>query len=399
MYYNAIFFQLLVLLMLVVIRKSFVFQSLSRTYLIKRFSACNLHHATASPNDQEGRKIETHLFSVAPMMEYTDRHLRFLLRLISSKAVLYTEMVAANALVRSDDKYRFLEANLGVENPLVMQLGGADPIQLKQAAQIAYHGGYREINLNIGCPSQKVAGAGCFGAALMREPNLVSELALVVGEVTNTPATIKCRIGVDSLDSYDALSKFIGLVSRKGKVRHFIVHARKAVLGANFSPAYNREVPPLKYDFVYRLVSDFPHLYFTINGGVHTYDDVIEHYKHGVQGVMVGRAIINNPYYWRDIDRIIYNCENPKLSRSVILTKYADYANSIEESQGPKSRRALLKPVLNLFHGVPNGRVFRAQLDTLIRRADMPMSAVIATASECLDDEILHLIPPQEGLI
>ena len=204
-----------------------------KSYRCSHFKSCAI-----SLDELQHHNMEKHIFSVAPMMEYTDRHMRYLMRLISAKSTLYTEMVTANALVRTDEPNKYLEAELGVENPVVLQLGGACPKQVKQASEIALKAGYQEINLNVGCPSEKVAGAGCFGAALMLQPQLVSELALAIGEVTGQPATVKCRIGVDDADSYEQLAAFINRVSLVGHVRHFIVHARKAVLGGNFSPGW-----------------------------------------------------------------------------------------------------------------------------------------------------------------
>jgi len=215
-----------------------------------------------------------HLLSVAPMMDYTDRHQRYLQRLLSKETVLYTEMVTSMAMVRSGDAERFLRADLETEQPLVLQLGGNDPAEIKQAAKLATVYGYNEVNLNIGCPSEKVSGAGCFGAVLYLNPPLVAELALAVYEATNKPATIKCRIGVNDNQSYEQLCSFIRIVSEVGKVEHFIIHARIAVLGKKFTPKDNRSIPPLKYNVVYDLIQDFPHLKFTLNGGVRTLNEV-----------------------------------------------------------------------------------------------------------------------------
>jgi tRNA dihydrouridine synthase A len=191
-------------------------------------------------------RSSSHLFSVAPMMEYTDKHQRALQRIMSKHTVLYTEMLVANALVRSGKAEKFLRADLDIEDPVVLQLGGSDPVQMKEAAKIAHDYGYKEINLNIGCPSEKVSGAGCFGAVLYHTPDLVSELAQAVGEATGKAATIKCRIGTDGHESYEELCNFIRTVSEKGKVTHFIVHARIAILGKKFTPKDNRSIPPLK---------------------------------------------------------------------------------------------------------------------------------------------------------
>lgn len=270
----------------------------------------------SSPNDLFSvNEISQHKFSVAPMMDYTDRFQRFFQRLLSKHAVLYTEMVTTNAIVhrhKNQEKQRDLEPNVPIEEPCVLQVGGNDPIQMKDAAVIAINDyGYKQININCGCPSEKVAGAGCFGAQLMLYPNLVSELALSIGEVLNRPATIKCRIGVNDMESYEELYKFIDLVSSKAKVTHFIIHARKAILNAKFSPEDNRKIPPLKYDYVYRLVKDFPQLFFTLNGGVQDIESSNTHLEQGVHGVMVGRSVINNPFYWRNIDSKIYLKDDP----------------------------------------------------------------------------------------
>ena len=260
--------------------------------------------------DDDSKTLEQHAFSVAPMMDYTDRHQRYLMRLITNKAVLYTEMVAANALVRTDNTWRFLEADFNAENPLVLQLGGSDISQVRDAAKVAKSAAYHEINLNVGCPSPKVAGAGCFGAALMAKPDLVGQLALAVGDIYGKPATVKCRIGIDNNDSYEELSEFVSTVTEIGKVNHFLIHARKAILDANFSPKDNREIPPLKYEYVYRLVKEHPNIKFSINGGFTTYEEILDQFNHGVIGVMVGRAVINNPFYWRHVDSRIYNSTN-----------------------------------------------------------------------------------------
>ena len=243
------------------LRKCFSFQS--RTKFSTRVTS--LHAQTRSVEN-----IDQHIFSVAPMMDYTYAYQRYLQRLISAESVLYTEMITANTLTRTDMPERYLEAAFDVEEPLVLQLGGSDPHQMGEASKIAVKYGYKEININAGCPSEKVSDQGCFGAALMLKPDLVAELSLSIGEALGRPATVKCRIGVDDQDSYEGLVEFIRRVSEKGKVQHFIIHARKAVLGGKFSPDDNRKIPPLKYHYVYQLVKDFPHLYFTLNGGALT---------------------------------------------------------------------------------------------------------------------------------
>lgn len=337
--------------------------------------------------------ISHHKMSIAPMMDYTDCHQRKLQRLITKHAVLYTEMVVANALIRTDNQWRFLEADFNIEDPLVLQLGGADPTHMRDAAKIAHSVGYKEININVGCPSEKVAGAGCFGASLMLRPLLVADLAYQVSVSTNRPTTIKCRIGVDDYDSYELLKNFISIVSEKGYVRHFIIHARKALLGAKFSPHDNRTIPPLKYDVVYQLVKDFPHLDFTINGGITTIEDAMHQLDKGCKGVMIGRSAINTPWYWRNIDTHIYNSSTSTgLNRKQILDKYCQYAQSVEDKHGAKVRRALMKPVFNLFHGEHNGKLFRCLLDDYIKDSNCCISEVIIKAGACITDEVLEKI-------
>lgn len=262
-------------------------------------------------------------FSVAPMMDYTNRHQRKLQRWLTKHTTLYTEMVVATTIIYTKQLDRHLEADFSLEEPLVLQLGGSIPSQMKEAAKIAYDYGYRQFNLNVGCPSDTVADNGCFGAALMLKPDLVSELVLAIQESLPTPlpVTVKCRLAVNSEESYEFLHNFVETVSTKGKIKHFIVHARNAILGGKFSPDQNRKIPPLKYHYVYRLMNDFPHLYFTLNGGLQSYEEIedklvpldnnLGNLQNKVHGVMVGRSIINQPFYWRNIDSRIYSAVDP----------------------------------------------------------------------------------------
>jgi tRNA-dihydrouridine synthase A len=357
---------------------------------IRKSTTATLRMSSTTARDVNN--ILQHKFSVAPMMEYTDTHMRRLHRMISAESVLYTEMITTNTLVRCDEPARYLEADFPAEEPLVLQLGGSEPASMKKATEISVKYGYREININAGCPSEKVSGAGCFGAALMLQPDLLSALALSVGEVLGKPATVKCRIGVNNEDSYEGLVKFIDHVSRQGQVEHFIVHARKAVLGAKFSPADNRKIPPLKYDYVHNLVKDFPHLKFTINGGINSLQEAKAQLDQGVHGVMVGRACVNSPFHWRHTDTMLYGAAtDPDVSRRDILTRYALYAGEQEVKHGRKLRSVLIKPVLQLFAGEPNGRLFRNQIDSLLRRVDLSISEVILEAAKCLWDVVLDL--------
>jgi tRNA-dihydrouridine synthase A len=266
------------------------------------------------------KEVFTDRFSVAPMMDYTDRCQRKLQRLLSRKAVLYTEMITAMAITNTKNLDRFLETNINDEEPLVLQLGGSDPKQMKEAVRIAYQQyGYRQFNINAGCPSDTVANAGCFGARLMYSPQLVSELALACSEITGSPTSIKCRIGVDEHDSYDFLTHFIDHITTHGKVNHVIVHARKAILNMNLSPKQNRQIPPLIYDRVYQLKRDFPHVFITINGGITSYEACQEHLAQGLDGCMIGRAVIGSPFYWNRVDSLLYNTTDPGILSIITL--------------------------------------------------------------------------------
>jgi tRNA-dihydrouridine synthase A len=324
------------------------------------------------------------------------------MRLISRKSTLYTEMVTANALLHSDNFHNLLEADFEIENPVVLQIGGSNPQDVGEAAHIGYKYGYREFNLNCGCPSEKVSGAGCFGAILMSKPNLVAQCTSSIAQKTGIQASVKCRIGIDDSDSYEYLSNFIDIVSREGEVSHFIIHARKAILGAKFTPEQNRKIPPLKYDYVYKLVKDFPHLRFTINGGIESMEMASEQFSQGVHGVMVGRGVINNPYQWRDVDRLFYandTSANTPLSRRAILTQYADYATRVEEGISSTStrsklvRRLLVRPLFPLFYSEPNGKTFRRVLDeNLLSSNNFPVGDIILRAADCITEDVLDKI-------
>ena len=350
--------------------------------------------------------MEASTLQLAPMMEYTDRHFRHLVRLISSRTLLYTEMVSANALARErqdlllqggdivNDGYylrRFLAQGTvaPLEGASVLQLGGSDPEQLYQAAQCvtefvqANICDYTALNLNCGCPSPKVAGKGCFGAALMEDATLVSQLtrAMHEGSGGRFPITVKCRIGLDSMqqstdtaeDQYRRLCHFVETVAANGIVTDFAVHARIAVLSKSFTPADNRKIPKLDYEIVRRLVRDYsPHLTFTLNGGV----DSIAQAKHelalapGLNGVMTGRAWAADPWSFACADNLLYG-ETPTatgsdkcLNRLQILKAYGRHADAEEAVGDPtKIRRFIVKAVTSLFTGEPNAKRFRIALD------------------------------------
>ncbi|HNG46188.1 MAG TPA: tRNA dihydrouridine(20/20a) synthase DusA, partial [Agitococcus sp.] len=230
------------------------------------------------------------ILSVAPMMDWTDRHCRYFLRLFNRHVQLYTEMVTTGALLHAD-KHRFLRF-AEQEHPVILQLGGADPTDLARCSQFAEDYGYDAVNLNVGCPSDRVQ-KNKIGACLMAEPNLVADCISTMQAAVKIPVTIKHRIGIDDLNSYENLYKFVETVAQTG-CQTFIVHARIAIL-QGLSPKENREIPPLRYQDVYQLKKDFPHLDIQINGGIKTVDDIQQHWQH-TDGVMIGREAYHNPY-------------------------------------------------------------------------------------------------------
>jgi tRNA-dihydrouridine synthase A len=295
-----------------------------------------------------------HRFSVAPMMERTDRHCRYFLRLISRHALLYTEMVTADAVLHGD-RERLLGFDAS-EHPVALQLGGSDPMKLAEAARIGEAFGYDEINLNIGCPSDRVQ-SGRFGACLMAEPEVVAEGVSVMRSAVSVPVTVKCRIGIDDQDAEAGLDKFIDVVADAG-CTSFIVHARKAWL-QGLSPKDNREVPPLDYDRVWRLKARRPDLTIAINGGIETLDEVKRQLAH-VDGAMVGRASYADPYLLAEVDREIFGSETPSPSRLDVLDRFMPYVEG-ELAKGVRLNQ-MTRHILGLFHGVPRARLFRRYL-------------------------------------
>lgn len=279
---------------------------------------------------------------------------------------------------------------LPVQNPVVLQLGGSDPRELRHATKLAAGWGYDEINLNCGCPSPKVAGKGCFGAALMKEPELVRECVREMKEVSEVEVTVKCRIGVDDSACYENLREFIEVVS-EGGVKTFIVHARKAIL-AGLSPAQNRTVPPLRYDYVYRLVRDFPGLNVVINGGIQSMEEIQGHLEHGVSGAMVGRLVMNRPWAaLADVDVMLYGAERDmRRSRRNVLWDYVEYAE--REMVSGCSVRQVVKPVVNLFQGEANGKRWRRKLDEGFVEG-WGVRDVVRNGMEVLGDDVLDALP------
>jgi tRNA-dihydrouridine synthase A len=295
-----------------------------------------------------------HRFCVAPMMDWTDRHCRVFHRILTARALLYTEMVTADAVIHGDR--RRLIGFDPVEHPVALQLGGSDPAKLADAAAIGADAGYAEINLNIGCPSDRVQ-EGRFGACLMAEPELVAACVRAMRGATSIPVTIKCRIGIDDQDSEADLARFVATVADAG-CSTFVVHARKAWL-SGLSPKQNREVPPLDYARVYRLKAANPQLTIVLNGGIETLDDAKVHLDR-VDGVMMGRAAYQTPYVLAQVDQLLFGVADPPLSRAHAIERLIPYAESHIAVGGRLSQ--VTRHILGLYHGEPHGKRFRRHL-------------------------------------
>ena len=295
-----------------------------------------------------------HTFSVAPMLDWTDKHCRYFHRLLTSKAMLYTEMVTTGAIIHGD-RPRFLTFNKS-ENPVAFQLGGSNPDDLAHCARIIEDYGYDEVNLNVGCPSDRVQN-GRFGACLMAEPTLVAECISAMQQSVSIPVTVKSRIGIDELDSYEELISFISTIADAG-CETFIIHARKAWLNG-LSPKQNRDVPPLRYDVVYQLKKDFPELNVILNGGVTSLQSTKEIVQH-VDGVMMGREAYHNPYLLAEVDAQLFAISGPIKTRQEVIMELIPY---IQEHllQGGRLH-SVTRHILGLFHGVPGARTWRRTL-------------------------------------
>ncbi|MDE2608707.1 MAG: tRNA dihydrouridine(20/20a) synthase DusA [Burkholderiales bacterium] len=303
-----------------------------------------------------GRRI-----SVAPMMDWTDRHCRYFHRLLSRHTWLYTEMVTTGALLHGDVP-RHLDFD-AAEHPVALQLGGSEPADLAQAARLGAQWGYDEINLNCGCPSERVQ-RGAFGACLMAEPALVADCVKAMRDAVSVPVTVKHRIGIDSVEAYDFVRDFVGQVAEAG-CETFIVHARNAIL-KGLSPKENREIPPLKYDYVYRLKRDFPDLEIIINGGIDTLDAAAAHLEH-VDGVMIGREAYHQPYLLAGVDTRFYGATGPIASREAVEAGLIEYA-ARQVAQGTYLG-AITRHALGLYRGVSGARGWRRTLSESRRLA------------------------------
>jgi tRNA-dihydrouridine synthase A len=311
------------------------------------------------------------------MMEWTDRHCRYFLRQISCHCRLYSEMVTSAALLRGDP-LRLLAFH-PAEHPLALQLGGSDPVELAQAARLGEAYGYDEINLNLGCPSDRVR-SGRFGACLMAEPERVADCMAAMTASVAVPVTVKTRLGIDDQDSYEALAALVERLARAG-CRTFIVHARKAIL-KGLSPKENRNIPPLRYDVVYRLKNDFPGLTIVLNGGIRQLDEAAVHLGH-VDGVMLGREAYHNPYVLAGVDDRFFADPHPVPDRVVIVERMLPY---IEQELGAGSAlNQIARHMLGLFQGVPGARAWRRHLSEHAHRAganpEVILDALAATGA------------------
>jgi len=302
--------------------------------------------------------------SVAPMMDCTDRHERYFLRLISKNVLLYTEMIVSEAIDRGD-KNKLLSFNIE-EKPVALQLGGSSPKLLSNAAKIGEEFGYDEINLNLGCPSKKVQ-RNKFGACLIKEPKLVADCLNEMQAKTKLPVTVKTRIGYDNVEDYENLYNFINLLQSTG-VKTFIIHARKAMLG-KFTPKQNLNIPPLKYEMVYKLKEDFNNLEIIINGGITSTDQAKNHLKK-VDGVMIGRSFYHSPYLLSDVEKEIFN-NNNILSRQEVIEKLVRYVK--EETNKGTRLNQIMRHTLGLFHGQTGSNFWKRYLseNMCVRDADV----------------------------
>lgn len=293
-------------------------------------------------------------FSVAPMMDWTDRHCRYFYRLMSKDAQLWTEMVTAKAIIHGD-KNRLLDYD-AQEHPLVLQLGGSDPKEMAIAAKIGQDWGYDEININVGCPSDRVQ-SGSFGACLMQTPDTVAQCIESMGEVVDIPLSVKSRIGVDDMENYEELTNFIDIVSKAG-CQNFVVHARKAWL-KGLSPKENRTVPPLNYDWVYQLKRDFSELTIGINGGIMSLAEVSDHLEF-VDNAMLGRAAYHQPYLLAGVDQTLYQKKHSVITREEVLLDFIEYMKIQHAKSVPI--RSMTRHILGLYHAQPNAKKFKRLL-------------------------------------
>jgi tRNA-dihydrouridine synthase A len=306
-------------------------------------------------NVKNKAKLPARRLSVAPMMDWTDRHCRMFHRQITRHTWLYTEMVTTGAIIHGD-KARHLDFS-DEEHPVALQLGGSEPEDLAKSAKFGEQWGYDEINLNCGCPSERVQ-RGAFGACLMAEPQLVADCVKAMRDAVSIDVTVKHRVGINEVDSYDFVRDFVGAVADAG-CHTFIVHARNAIL-TGLSPKENREIPPLRYAYAYQLKKDFPHLEIIINGGIRTLDEIDAHLTR-VDGVMLGREAYHNPYLMASFDTRYYDDAASQRSRLQVIEAMLPYMQQQLATGGPRLN-SITRHMLGLMAGLPGARGFRQKL-------------------------------------
>lgn len=332
---------------------------------------------------QKGDITSPWRFCIAPMLDWTDRHYRYLARLMSCNARLYTEMVTTGALLHGDvSRHLYFNA---AEHPVALQLGGSDPADLAASAVLGGEFGYDEINLNVGCPSDRVQN-GSFGACLMASPAIVAEGVKAMRAAVDVPVTVKTRVGIDRSDSFDAFARFIDIVAGQGGCDVFIIHARKAWLDG-LSPKDNREIPPLRRDFVYRIQEAYPELTFILNGKLETIPEMQAELAQVPGGVMVGRAAYQHIDWLRFVDQAFFDATAPVLARSAVVTRYRAYMIDALALGTPLP--PLLKPLLTLFNGLPGARAFRRHLSEQGPKRKIDIAVL---------DEALALLPDLDAV-
>lgn len=317
---------------------------------------------TASPEDTVTTLSRRHRFAVAPMLDWTDRHCRYLLRQFSRRTLLYTEMVTTGALLQGDSKHHL--AHDTAEHPLALQLGGSDTAALAECARMGEDAGYDEINLNVGCPSDRVQ-SGRFGACLMAEPALVADCVATMQSRVSIPVTVKTRTGIDRQEDIEQLFELVSAIVESG-CRVVIIHARNAWL-QGLSPKENRDIPPLNYEYAYRIKSLFPELTVVVNGGIHDLDSAEQHLAH-VDGVMLGRAAYRQPRLLADVDRRLFGDSGPATDEVRVVEAMLDYAARELKSGTPLKH--ITRHMLSLFQGRPGARRWRRHLGEQAGRSD-----------------------------
>ncbi|MEC5163152.1 tRNA-dihydrouridine synthase A [Janthinobacterium sp. CG_23.3] len=331
------------------------------------------------------RILPSRRISVAPMMDWSDRHCRLFHRQITRHTWLYTEMVTTGALVHGDVA-RHLQFN-DEEHPVALQLGGSDPADLATSAKLGQQWGYDEINLNCGCPSERVQ-KGAFGACLMAEPQLVADCVKAMRDAVSIDVTVKHRVGIDQFESYDFVRDFVGTVAAAGCTT-FIVHARNAIL-KGLTPKENREIPPLKYDFAYQLKRDFPDLEFIINGAIKTTEEIDLHLQH-VDGVMLGREAYHNPYSMAQFDQRYYGDERPTKTREEVLAAMIPYIQAQlakEDSRGLRLN-SITRHMLGLMQGLAGARAYRQTMSDSKKLASGDANLLLEAAARVTHNDTI----------